>query len=117
MGEGSRSGPQLSTLKQPPRTSRGKTLSFLPELLPCGGRHLLPRTSFSFPAKIPGCPSAGLTGGKGGEEGNGRPKGYGGGVEAGRREGAKFVFLEPLPTLPVGLDLPACGGVGKESIG
>ena len=61
---------------------RGPTTCFLP-------------TGFSFPAKTPGCPTAGLAGGEGREGGNGRPKGYGGGAEAGMREVGKSVFLEP----------------------
>lgn len=68
---------------------------FLPVLLPCSAHHLLPPHrlrspgSFSFPAKTPGCPSAGRKGGKGKEGRNARPHSSGGGVEAGMREKAK----------------------------
>lgn len=78
---------------------RGPTTCFLP-------------TGFSFPAKTPGCPTAGLAGGEGREGGNGRPKGYGGGVEAGMREVGKSVLgalgrdLSPFPPPPVGVRPP-----------
>lgn len=94
--------------------SQQGTLSFQPVLLPCG----CPPPASSPPAlasllRPQAAPrqrrGAGRAGG-----GKGRPKGYGGGVEAGTTEADKPVFLEPKarvlspsPAPPVELDLPA----------
>lgn len=126
-GAWTRSLSMHSTLKQPQGASRG-TLVSCRCFCPCSAHHLLPPHwlrspgSLSFPAKTPGCPSAGHKGGKGKEGRNARPHSSGGGVEAGMREEAKSLFLDtdlsPSPPCPWGwTSQPSCKCIRRESLG